>query len=166
MEKASSEPLLWIFGKLTPGRRRARLPRLSYLPARKNSHRCRTWLLRTGLFADLNTTLYRFEGLDAISSKPSVKSPECLVVGLEQNVLSLTRVETVITTPYPVNLCSVAQFRYDSIKEFLFRKLVLGPRNEEHRPLNPIQMLVPEYPGLTGSVEGIAQEEQPLNIHP
>jgi hypothetical protein len=56
-------PFYGYLGNLRPGRPRARLPRRSYLPARKNSHRCRTWLLRFGLFHDLNTTLNPFREL-------------------------------------------------------------------------------------------------------
>src|SRR5207245_9379549 len=76
-------PFYGYLGNLRPGRTRARLPRRSYLPARKNSHRCRTWLLRFGLFHDLNTTLNRFERLYAVSFQPKIESLNGFIVALD-----------------------------------------------------------------------------------
>ncbi len=76
-------PFYGYLGNLRPGRTRARLPRRSYLPARKNSHRCRTWLPRLGLFGDLNTTPDRFKHLVAMSFQPSIKCLHRFIVAFD-----------------------------------------------------------------------------------
>src|SRR5206468_10667170 len=70
-----------------------------------------------------------------------------------------------VTALYPVNLRSVPQFRHNSLKEFPFSKLVFCSGQEEHRLLNPIEMLIPQHFRLTRSMQWIAQKELSFDIY-
>src|SRR5712664_4989527 len=82
-KRLDRSPFYGYLGNLRPGRLRARLPRRSCLPALKNSHRCRTWLPRFGLFHDLNTTLNHLERLSAVGFEPNIKSLHGFIVALD-----------------------------------------------------------------------------------